>query len=67
MAMLFGLHPFLLTLYADGGYQEPGFRKGLMKAIAQVNGAMVKRPDPTKGLAVPPTRRIVEHTFAWLE
>ena len=28
MATLFGLHPFLLKLYADGGYQGPGFQRG---------------------------------------
>jgi hypothetical protein len=27
MATLFGLYPFLLKLYADGGYQGQGFRK----------------------------------------
>ena len=25
MATLFGLYPFLLKLYADGGYQGPAF------------------------------------------
>ncbi len=25
MATLFGMHPFLLELYADAGYQEPKF------------------------------------------
>jgi hypothetical protein len=29
MATLFGLYPFLLTLYADGGYQGPGFQGAL--------------------------------------
>ena len=29
MATLFGLHPFLLKLYADGGYQGPVFQAGL--------------------------------------
>lgn len=37
MATLFGLYPFLLKLYADGGYRGPTFQKGLKKAIAQVN------------------------------
>ena len=35
MATLFGLYPFLLKLYADGGYQGPQFQKGLKKAIAK--------------------------------
>ena len=29
MASLFGLYPFLLKLYADGGYQGPQFQAGL--------------------------------------
>ena len=35
MATLFGLYPFLLKLYADGGYQGPGFQKGLQKRDRQ--------------------------------
>ena len=27
MATMFGLYPFLLKLYADGGYQGPAFRE----------------------------------------
>jgi hypothetical protein len=52
MATLFGLYPFLLKLYADGGYQGRAFQAGLKKAIAHVNVEIVKR--------------IVERTFAWL-
>jgi len=29
MGALFGLYPFLLKLYADGGYQGPQFQQGL--------------------------------------
>lgn len=29
MATLFGLYPFLLELYANGGYQGPGFQKAV--------------------------------------
>ena len=29
MATLFGLYPFLLKLYADGGYQGPQFQGAL--------------------------------------
>jgi hypothetical protein len=43
MATLFGLYPFLLKLYADGGYQGPVFQTGLKKVIAQVN-VESKRP-----------------------
>lgn len=66
MATLFGLYPFLLKLYADGGYQGPQFQKGLKKAIAQVNVEIVKRSDQAKGFVVLPRRWVVERTFAWL-
>ncbi len=45
MASLFGLHPFLLKLYADGGYQGPEFRHALKKILARVNVEIVKRSD----------------------
>ena len=35
MATLFGLYPFLLKLYADGGYQGPEFRKALAGIVAR--------------------------------
>ena len=66
MATLFGLYPFLLKLYADGGYQGPAFRKGLKKAIAKINVEIVKRSDQAKGFVVLPRRWVVERTFAWL-
>lgn len=66
MATLFGLYPFLLKLYADGGYRGPTFQKGLKKAIAQVNVGIVKRSDQAKGFVVLPRRWVVERTFAWL-
>ncbi len=34
MATMFGLYPFLMKLYADGGYQGPLFRR----AVAKING-----------------------------
>ena len=43
MTTLFGLYPFLLKLYADGGYQGQEFQKGVKKAIARVNVEIVKR------------------------
>ena len=36
MASLFGLYPFLLKLYADGGYQGPQFQQGLRRVCRQV-------------------------------
>ena len=49
MATLFGLYPFLLRLYADGGYQGPLFRRAMAKIMAQVNVEIVKRSDHAKG------------------
>ena len=66
MASLFGLFPFLLKLYADGGYQGPIFQRALNKAMARVNLEIVKRPDQAKAFVVLPKRWIVERTFAWL-
>ena len=33
MATLFGMFPFLKTLFADGGYQGPKFAKALAKVM----------------------------------
>jgi transposase len=66
MTTLFGLYPFLLKLYADGGYQGQAFQQGVKKAIARVNVEIVKRSDQAKGFVVLPKRWIVERTFAWL-
>jgi transposase len=66
MATLFGLHPFLLKLYADGGYQGPVFQAGLQQVCRQVEVEIVKRSDTAKGFAVLPKRWVVERTFAWL-
>ncbi len=56
MATMFGLYPFLLKLYADGGYQGPVFRRAVTKIMAQVNVEIVKRSDQAKGFAVLPKR-----------
>ena len=66
MATLFGAFPFLLKLYADGGYQGPEFQAGLKRAMKNVEVEIVKRSDAAKGFAVLPKRWIVERTFAWL-
>ena len=66
MASLFGLYPFLLKLFADGGYQGPQFQSALRQVIAQVEVEIVKRSDQAKGFLVLPKRWIVERTFAWL-
>lgn len=66
MATLFGLHPFLLKLYADGGYQGPVFQTAMKKIMAQVNVEIVKRSDRVTGFVILPKRWVVERTFAWL-
>lgn len=66
MATLFGLYPFLLKLYADGGYQGPGFQNGLRNVLTSVNIEIVKRSDQPQRFVVLPKPWIVERTFAWL-
>ena len=66
MATLFGMFPFLLKLYADGGYQGDQFQTALMRVMRQVNVEIVKRSDRAKGFVVLPKRWIVERTLAWL-
>jgi transposase len=66
MATLFGLYPFLLKLYADGGYAGTSFQAGVRQAMAKVNVEIVKRSDAAKGFLVLPKRWIVERTIAWL-
>ena len=66
MATLFGLYPFLLKLYADGGYQGAAFQAALSRVMRQVNLEIVKRSDTAKGFTVLPKRWIVERTIGWL-
>ena len=63
---MFGMYPFLMKLYADGGYQGPLFRRAVAKIMARVNVEIVKRSDHAKGFVVLPKRWVVERTFAWL-
>ena len=65
MATLFGLHPSLLKLYADGGYQGPAFQAGVRR-VCRLKIAIVKRSDQAKGFEVLPKRWIVERTISWL-
>ena len=66
MASLFGLFPFLVKLYADGGYQGEPFQNAIRKVLAQVTVEIVTRSDRARGFVVLPRRWIVERTFAWL-
>ncbi len=65
MSTMSGLFPFLLTLYADAGYQGPKFREGLQRVCSQINVEIVKRADIGKFIVLP-KRWIVERTIAWL-
>jgi len=66
MATLFGLYPFLLKLYADGGYQGQQFQTEVKKIVNGLNIEIVKRSDLAKSFVVLPKRWIVERTIAWL-
>jgi putative transposase len=48
MGSLFGLYPFLLKLYADGGYQGATFQTGLRTTCRQINIEIVKRSEVRK-------------------
>ena len=66
LAALFGLFPFLRTLYADGAYQGPKFRKAVKRILRRVRLEIIRRAEATKGFVVLPKRWIVERTIAWL-
>ena len=63
MATMFGMYPFLMKLYADGGYQGPLFRCAATKIMARVNVEIVKRSDHAKGFVVLPKRWVVEREW----
>ena len=64
MATLFGMFPFLKTLFADSGYQGPKFANGLAKVLPHLDIEIVKRSDQVSGFVVLPKRWIVERTIA---
>jgi transposase len=66
MASLFGAFPFLIKLYADGGYQEREFQTAMQRILVRVNVEIVKRSGQAAGFVALPKRWIVERTFAWL-
>ena len=66
MATLFSLYPFLLKLYADGGYQGARFQDALRTILKRLDVEIVKRSDQARSFVVLPKRWIVERTFAWL-
>jgi transposase len=66
MASLFAAFPFLVKLYADGGYQGPQFQGAMKRLLARLNVEIVKRSDQAKGFVTLPKRWIVERSLAWL-
>ena len=66
LSTLFGLHPFLQKLFADGGYQRPVFQKASAKILPYLEIEIIKRSDKAKGFELLPRRWVVERTFAWL-
>jgi transposase len=66
LATLFGMFPFLLKLYADGGYQGRQFQEAVKRVLTQAEVEIVKRSDQAKGFIVLPKRWVVERTLAWL-
>jgi len=50
MATLFGMFPFLKTLFADSGYQGPKFARGLAKVLPHLDVEIVKRSDQISDL-----------------
>ena len=60
MATLFGMFPFLKTLFVDSGYQGPKFAKALAKVLPHLDIEIVKRSDQVSGFVVLPKRWIVD-------
>lgn len=63
MGALFGLHPFLLKLYADAGCQGAKFQDGLHAVCGSVNVEIFWRCDRHR-IVVLPKHWIVERTIA---
>ena len=66
IATLFGLYPFRLKLYADGGYSGEVFQAAVKRVIAKLDVEIVRCSAAAKGFVVLPKRWVVERTFAWL-
>ena len=66
LSTLFGMYPFLLKLFVDGGYQGPQFQSATAAILPQLSIEVVKRSDQAQGFEVLPKRWVVERTFAWL-
>ena len=63
MTSLFGAFPFLIKLYADGGYQGPEFQSAVKRILARVNVEIVKRSDQATGFVALPKRSIMDKSL----
>jgi transposase len=63
LSTLFGLYPFLVTLFADAGYQGPQFAEAVAKILPHLSVEIVKRSDQANGFVVLPMRWVVERTL----
>jgi len=55
LATLFGMYPFLQTLFADAGYQGRQFHDALKKILPHLRTQIIKRSDQAKGFVVLPS------------
>jgi hypothetical protein len=53
---LFGAFPFLIRLFADGGYRGRQFQGVIRRTLARVTVEIVKRSDQAKDFVVLPKR-----------
>ena len=54
LSTLCGMYPFLLKLFADGGYQGPQFKVAVAKVLPQLSIEIVKKSDQANGFEVIP-------------
>lgn len=66
LSTLFGMDPFLLKPFVDGGYQGPQFHRAAAATMPQLEVEIVQRSDPAKRFEALPKRWVVERTSAWL-
>lgn len=57
--------PWLLHVFADGGYAGEKLKKRLQK-IGKWTIEIIKRSDQAKGFEILPRRWVVERTFGWM-
>ena len=55
LATLFGMYPFLQTLFADAGYQGPKFHNALRTILPHLETQIVKRSDQKRFAVLPPS------------